>query len=166
MYDSRTFQAPSRGLAVVRETDASLSDAIKRLMIEERVHQVDICKHGNIPRNTLALILRGKTTEPHLRTLRAIAVGLATHPTTGITDYQKADAFLSTLIVAAGYRQANDDDASAEALPLALVPIFKDRPRARAWVRFITERSRLTADEIDNLSTMMSEHVASAPTAK
>jgi len=132
-------------------------------MDDERVRIVDVCQNGNIPRNTLTLILNGTTTEPHIRTLRAIAIGLASHPRKRTTDYQKAAAIEAALGVAAGYRVDDGDERPDAALPLALVPIFADPEKAKSWVHFITKRAHLSSLDLKRLDAITPRNLVDDP---
>jgi hypothetical protein len=129
------------------DDESLLASLTKRLMDEERVYVWSICQYGGIRRNIVYLILNGTTREPKRRTLRGLAIGLATNPRTAETDYQKASRIFRQLNQAVGH---TDDDSQAldALLPLALVPIFAKHSKAAAWEQYIVRRADLTAQEI------------------
>ena len=128
-----------------------LSDALATLMNRERLTLVQVMRAAKLARNTIEYILDGRTREPHRSTLRHLARGLATDPSTGVVDEAIRRDAERILNDAAGYTDTPMEE-SESLLELALYRRLQDLPKARAWVQVIDRFADRDVSELSSLT--------------
>lgn len=120
----------------------SLASELQRWMAQEYLKPAEVARNAGLTRHHVSLIARGRIARPNPETIRQLAIGVATHARSGITDEVKRTRALRDFALATGHTDLEADPVHGD-----LVRVLRTRASNEQVVEFY-ERLITTCPDI------------------